>query len=524
LLTQHLFGIEKNSRMTFPRQISAQQLRLGIFVLLLVCGAVVRLFNLSETAQFLGDQGRDALIISRIFLERDLVFIGPVTSVGNMYLGPLYYYLMAPFLFLSYPSPLGPAYAVAVMSIAAVALMHLWGRRLIGRTGALIAMVLVAFSAPIVEYSRFSWNPNPVPLVMIGLLYVTYLAWQKNSRYWILVCILLGVIIQLHYLTLVLFAGAGIVWLIATKQAQQRKKLTQHLGSSAAGAAAFFLLLSPLILFDLKHQGLNARAFLEIFTSEKSFTHEGGVLQMLATFGSDFGTQLHRVLFELSWGISGQFGALAVLGIVLCAGYLYFKKELKHKKAITILAIYLLTSAVGISLYTHQIFDHYILFFIPVTALLFGWMLSYVWKVHFAGKLSVISILVWYAVSQLQIMPLVGTTMTVREYKQASEEISQHIQKGEVYAVVLLSGTGDLYGQNYRYFLSTEPGKKPVNSEETIEVDTLVVINEERLPDPLTLPIYQIQIFPDKEQVQTVTLSSGIEVYILRKNVPNSIE
>src|SRR5690606_24275698 len=98
-------------RSRISRLSAAQHLMIAIVVV----GAGLRLYNLPHTAQFLGDQGRDALIVSRIFKEGDLVFIGPVTSVGNMYLGPLYYYFMLPFLWLSYPSPLGPAYGVAIL-------------------------------------------------------------------------------------------------------------------------------------------------------------------------------------------------------------------------------------------------------------------------------------------------------------------------------------------------------------------------------------------------------------------------
>ena len=78
-----------------------------LVVLTVVAAAVLRFYNLEDSQQFLGDQGRDSMVVSRIFTERDPVFIGPVTSIGNMYLGPLYYYFMLPFLWLSYPSQWG---------------------------------------------------------------------------------------------------------------------------------------------------------------------------------------------------------------------------------------------------------------------------------------------------------------------------------------------------------------------------------------------------------------------------------
>ena len=136
-------------------------------VVAVICGAFFRLYNIPLSFQFLGDQGRDVLIVARMFKELDPVFIGPVTSVGNMYLGPLYYYFMLPWLWLTYPSPLGPQYAVAVLGIVANWLIWVLGKRMMGKWPAAIATVLFAFSQVAVEYTRFSWNPNPIPLVSL---------------------------------------------------------------------------------------------------------------------------------------------------------------------------------------------------------------------------------------------------------------------------------------------------------------------------------------------------------------------
>ena len=100
-----------------------------IFFLIVAIAAFLRFYNLKDSLMFQGDQGRDALVVSQIFQELDPVFIGPVTSIGNMYLGPFYYYFMLPFLFLSYPSPMGPVYAVAGLGLVTVVLFFFIARR-----------------------------------------------------------------------------------------------------------------------------------------------------------------------------------------------------------------------------------------------------------------------------------------------------------------------------------------------------------------------------------------------------------
>ena len=60
----------------------------------LVVASFFRLYRINETLMFLGDQGRDAIVAKRMLIDHDLTLIGPVTSVGNMYLGPFYYYFI----------------------------------------------------------------------------------------------------------------------------------------------------------------------------------------------------------------------------------------------------------------------------------------------------------------------------------------------------------------------------------------------------------------------------------------------
>ena len=63
--------------------------------LIILLAAFLRFYRLSEYMTFLGDEGRDALIVKDILYGVNFPLIGPPTSVGNMYLGPLYYYMIA---------------------------------------------------------------------------------------------------------------------------------------------------------------------------------------------------------------------------------------------------------------------------------------------------------------------------------------------------------------------------------------------------------------------------------------------
>ncbi len=96
--------------------------RLEAFVLLIILliGTFMRLYKIDQYMTFLGDEGRDVIIVRRLLVDFDPILVGPGTSIGNMYLGPLYYYMMAPALLLANFSPVGPAAMIALLGVVTI--------------------------------------------------------------------------------------------------------------------------------------------------------------------------------------------------------------------------------------------------------------------------------------------------------------------------------------------------------------------------------------------------------------------
>ena len=187
-----------------------------IIVLILIIASFYRLYNIMGYMTFLGDEGRDALIVYKI-LHGNLTLLGPTASVGGFFLGPIYYYFMVPFLWLFNYSPVGPAIMVALFGIATVWLIYKIGKEFFGPSAGLIASGLYAISPLIVTYSRSSWNPNPMPFFSLLTLYFIYKAVEKNNiKLFILSGFLFGITMQLHYLTL--FLGVVILTYVLLSQ------------------------------------------------------------------------------------------------------------------------------------------------------------------------------------------------------------------------------------------------------------------------------------------------------------------
>src|SRR5579864_4689710 len=103
-----------------------------LLILILLLAAFMRLFMIGKYMTFLGDEGRDALVALGI-LQGHLTLLGPRASAGNFFTGPIYYYMMAPFLWLFHLDPVGPAVMVALFGIATVWLIYHVGKEFFDR-------------------------------------------------------------------------------------------------------------------------------------------------------------------------------------------------------------------------------------------------------------------------------------------------------------------------------------------------------------------------------------------------------
>jgi 4-amino-4-deoxy-L-arabinose transferase-like glycosyltransferase len=236
-----------------------------IAYLLILYAAIIRLYMLGDYTMFLGDQGRDAIAIRNIATFANLTGIGPTTSIGNVFLGPFYYYLMAPFLLLFNFNPAGLGYGMAMLSIVCMVWIYHVLKEEFGIKLAYITLIFLATSATLLDLSRFSWNPNLLPYSsLLFLFYVYKLVRSKKVVDAVIAGLLFSASVQFHYLAYFLIIPAGIYVLI------YKFLVIQHTRHIHYGLLAFLGLLLPLIAFDIKHGFINSHSFVRALLEQKS--------------------------------------------------------------------------------------------------------------------------------------------------------------------------------------------------------------------------------------------------------------
>ncbi|MBI3341897.1 glycosyltransferase family 39 protein [Candidatus Curtissbacteria bacterium] len=122
------------------------KLQIFLLIILVVVAVVLRFWQIRDYVVFLGDEGRDVLIMKKMITTARPVFLGPTASVGGFYLGPMYYWMAAPFLALSRFDPVGPSIMVAIFGLATVILLYKFLKEAVGFYPALLASSLYDFS------------------------------------------------------------------------------------------------------------------------------------------------------------------------------------------------------------------------------------------------------------------------------------------------------------------------------------------------------------------------------------------
>ncbi len=383
-----------------------------VFVLaaILVLAAYLRLYKIADYMTFLGDEGRDVLVVKRMIVDHKLTLLGPTASVGGFFLGPIYYYFMAPFLWAWHMDPVGPAVMVAFFGIATVWLVYVLGKELFGVGSGLIASGLYALSPIVIAYSRSSWNPNLVPFFTALLMYCLW-RWTMTGRgrYLLLVGISLGIGLQLHYLYVFLFPVV-LVWILLYGRS---KKYLAHFALAGLG---FLLGYAPFLAFELRHgfpntisitrfifagkdTGLSADIFFKNI-SDVAFRLFGRLVFRLPQEEIQHTLptwQLTAWLVVIKTSIWASLGLLAgiVLGIFPLA-----QKKLHLQKSAVLMLLWLVIPLVLFGLYRRGIYEYYFGIFFPVPFLLVGYLFSLLFtqkisKILGAAGLTVLLYLNW---------------------------------------------------------------------------------------------------------------------------------
>lgn len=476
---------------------------LGAIILL---AAFLRLYRIADYMTFLGDEGRDVLAVKHI-LDGHITLLGPHSSAADFYYGPIYFYMIAPFLWLFRFDPVGPAVFIALLGIATVGLVYYVGKRFFGEGAGLSAAALYTVSPIVIAYSRSSWNPNPLPFVSLLTFFVLYLAlvkpwWWKFG----LVGFLLGIAIQLQYIALFLIFGIGIYTLVGTISTLQKKFLLPLLQRWGLMFGGFLVGWSPFLAFEVHHNFPNLRTIFYFLLGKYDTNvpvHSTPLGQVHEAFFMLFGRLVTRfpqiTVAHVQDKPETYLWYLATMLLGLIAVIAIWKMQ---DRLVKLLFLCWLIFGVGLfAFYKKDIYDYYLGFMFPLPFLLLGNLIRLPFQ---EKKLSLAKPFVVLLFIGLFVINLLGMPFRYEpnRQKQQVETISKFVLSktdNKPFNFALITpGNSD---HAYRYYFeilghspvtiqnnAVDPGRKTVT-------DQLLIVCEDIHCQPLGNPLFEVAGF-----------------------------
>ncbi len=467
---------------------------------ILALGAYLRLHNIAGYMTFLGDEGRDVLVVKRMIVDHKFTLLGPTASVGGFFLGPLYYYLMLPFLWAWGLNPVGPAVMVALFGVATIYLVYLTGRVLFDRWVGIIAASLYAVSPLVIAYSRSSWNPNVVPFFATLLVLLLWkLKQRETGRVALGIGVVLGMGLQLHYLFLFLFVLVGLWYAVSVRRATLLRLV-------ALTTAGFVIGYAPFLAFEVRHGFPNTQSVIRFVFAGKETGYQGTAF--FTTIYDIVFRLFGRLLFRLPdttvwdnfprWQIAVWIMITRTTAIISSiALFLPVFRRRKQSQNYLLLLLWFTVPVFLFGFYKKGIYDYYFGIFFALPFLAVGIIVSLLMK----GKLSRwMALGLWLGLVYFnwQGRPFVHPPNNQLAQAREIARVAYEKAEGRPYNFALVtSGNSD---HAYRYFFELW-GNKPVTIEnESIDperktvTDQLIVICEGAC-EPLGHPLWEIAGF-----------------------------
>ncbi len=420
--------------------------------------------NLEKRLSFGWDQERDAQMVWDILKEGKLTLIGPrVISDDAFFLGPVWYYLLVPFYFLFGMNPLASGVFIIFFGVATTIGAYFVTKYFFGVKQAIIVSLIWASITDLV-----SWNPALIPLVTILLLLFLAKIVEGKDKFIPYALLLIGISLQLHFQAVFFFIPFFLAIFFCVK-VSNRFPLNKLL----LGALLFLLTLTPLLVFDLRHNFLNLKGFIKLFfstTNDKS--------QFLGLY--KFSWTIEKYIENFSSIVPNKYPATIKLLLgssIFCLSIIgIFTSSISSRKK-SLLLLLILLPPLMYSLYKGNISEYYFaLTFIPILIGFSNFFIKI--KLFNIGNLAIGIILIWLFVNRIILV-------TSNEDKQGlfyKKEAVKYIVDQKIDKIFNVSYSVPVNGDPGFRFLFKYFGKEPQNIPEGHLWTIVIPANGENIP------------------------------------------
>jgi len=325
------------------RFISAIKTEYLIVFLIIIVASFMRFYHLDRSAGFAWDEETIAWKVKQILIDGKFTLIGMKSGEFGVFTGPALIYIFSLIYRLSSMNPFGIHIASAVLGVITALVFLVTGKNIFNKRIGMFAGLLYGGSYFLSNYDR-SWLLFSFTICSLLIFYQAFLLFKKKEKkYLFIIFFMTGFTFNLHITAIFLLIIILLAFFIFKRKFSIRDYLT----------AAFLLALwlSPLVLFDLRHNFLNIKGITNLL----SFHHSYNLIaksKLLFTIASE---NIIRIIFP-------EFRKIFLLLVLIPFLML---KPLKDKNLKILVLLWIIVPAFLLIFYTKNIPEYYLMVSIP---------------------------------------------------------------------------------------------------------------------------------------------------------------
>lgn len=395
---------------------------------------------------FAHDQDLFSWIAKDIIVNHHPRLLGQLTSAEGIFIGPLFYYMLVPFILLFNMDPVGTFIPITVIGILTTLSYYFVFSKLFNIRTGLIAAFLHAVLISWAGFDRRIVPSSPSNLWVIWYFYTIINLTRGNLKVFPILGILAGTIWHFHIALAPAFLPLPLALLFAKKFPNLKQ-----IGWASLG---FLLPSIPLILFETRHN------FQQTFSLINNFTGNHG--------GSSGGYKLFLVLEMITKNLNGLLLSpqelpknmkIIVPIILFMMGIFNVYKKLYSVKEFIVLLIWIFGVVVFFSLNSSPIAEYYFYSIEVIFISFFTLFLSYFFKKYRYAKYL---IFVLFGVALIKNFYFY-TTITVYnkgyvEKKALVEYVVNDAKNNDYpcYAISYITSIGENVGFRYFFYIKNQ--------------------------------------------------------------------
>ncbi len=157
-----------------------------LLFLILGLGLYLRFRHWPDYLTFDYEKARDLIASMKIFMDKKLTLIGPVSEVEGIFHGPLYYYLVGFFYYIFKGDPRAGSIISFLFNLSSIYMLFHIGKNLFNTKVGLISAFIYAVSFEAISYAYWLSNPGPSIPFLFLMFYFFYKFCTKSEKYLIL--------------------------------------------------------------------------------------------------------------------------------------------------------------------------------------------------------------------------------------------------------------------------------------------------------------------------------------------------